>query len=75
MHWKFGFLGFFKGNFVSTLGVVPWVAINMTTFDYMKHKLTPTPLGVNYCNAISGATSGAISMMVVYPLDLIRRRL
>ncbi|PRP81223.1 hypothetical protein PROFUN_02057 [Planoprotostelium fungivorum] len=72
-----GWRGYFKGNGTNIVRIVPYSAAQFAAFEQFKKMLTKpgekdlTPL--NRLNA--GAMAGIVSVVVTYPLDLIRTRL
>jgi len=72
-----GWRGYFKGNGTNIIRIVPYSAAQFAAFEKFKKLLTKpgekdlTPL--NRLNA--GAMAGIVSVVVTYPLDLIRTRL
>jgi hypothetical protein len=71
MYGQYGIKGFYRGFLPSSIGVVPWVAINMTTFEFLKSFMEPWGMQSGYKNFLAGTISGTISMMAVFPIDLI----
>ncbi|KAF8135563.1 mitochondrial carrier domain-containing protein [Boletus edulis] len=72
-----GFAGFMRGNGINCLRIVPYSAVQFTTYEQLKKLFTrngskqldtPTRL-------ISGALAGITSVCTTYPLDLVRSRL
>jgi len=72
-----GFAGFMRGNGINCLRIVPYSAVQFTTYEQLKKLFTgngsreldtPTRL-------ISGALAGITSVCSTYPLDLVRSRL
>ncbi|KAG8213815.1 mitochondrial carrier domain-containing protein, partial [Butyriboletus roseoflavus] len=72
-----GFAGFMRGNGINCLRIVPYSAVQFTTYEQLKKLFTsngsreldtPTRL-------ISGALAGVTSVCSTYPLDLVRSRL
>jgi len=72
-----GWRGYFKGNGTNIVRIVPYSAAQFAAFEHFKRVLIKegendlTPL--NRLNA--GALAGIVSVVVTYPLDLIRTRL
>ncbi|KAL2044376.1 hypothetical protein N7G274_003081 [Stereocaulon virgatum] len=81
-----GIRSFYRGLPMGLIGMFPYSAIDLTTFEYLKQFLTnrkarlhgtdedDTTLS-NFTTAGVGACSGAIGASVVYPLNLLRTRL
>ncbi|THH05020.1 hypothetical protein EW146_g10014 [Bondarzewia mesenterica] len=72
-----GFKGFMRGNGINCVRIIPYSAVQFTTYEQMKKFFTqngkreldtPTRL-------LSGALAGITSVCTTYPLDLIRSRL
>ncbi|KAL2222125.1 putative calcium dependent mitochondrial carrier protein [Thermoascus aurantiacus ATCC 26904] len=81
-----GLFGFFRGLPLGLVGVFPYAAIDLTTFEYLKRALLARRARVNHCHeddvplsnfstGAIGAFSGALSASVVYPLNVLRTRL
>lgn len=72
-----GWRGYFRGNGVNVLRIVPYSAVQFTTYTMMKRHL-----GIDKKKArsipermLAGAVSGIVCVTATYPLDLIRTRL
>jgi len=72
-----GFTGFMRGNGINCLRIVPYSAVQFTTYEQLKKWFTnqgtkelDTPKRL-----ASGALAGITSVCSTYPLDLIRSRL
>ncbi|KAL5507145.1 hypothetical protein ACEPAH_6601 [Sanghuangporus vaninii] len=72
-----GFKGFMRGNGINCLRIVPYSAVQFTTYEQLKKWFTsygakeldtPTRL-------LAGALAGITSVCSTYPLDLVRSRL
>ncbi|ETW81055.1 mitochondrial carrier protein [Heterobasidion irregulare TC 32-1] len=72
-----GFRGFMRGNGINCVRIIPYSAVQFTTYEQLKKWFTqngareldtPTRL-------VSGALAGITSVCTTYPLDLIRSRL
>jgi solute carrier family 25 phosphate transporter 23/24/25/41 len=75
---KDGVLGLYRGLGPTLMGIAPYIAINMTTFDLLKNRYLPKTRDAPYFTLINlglGATSGFVSAALTYPTDLIRRRM
>jgi solute carrier family 25 phosphate transporter 23/24/25/41 len=81
-----GILGFFRGLPLGLIGMFPYAAIDLTTFEYLKRALVSRQAGLEHCheddvtlnNCLTGtigAISGGFSASVVYPLNVMRTRL
>jgi solute carrier family 25 protein 42 len=62
-----------KGHSATLSRVAPYAAIQFASFDFLKRRLPQPPLWWEL--VLSGATAGAISVAVTYPLDLMRARM
>eukprot|EP00033_Pygsuia_biforma_P001551 GCRY01001750.1.p1 GENE.GCRY01001750.1~~GCRY01001750.1.p1 ORF type:complete len:372 (-),score=104.59 GCRY01001750.1:386-1501(-) len=71
-----GFAGLYRGIGVSLCGIVPTVAISLTTYEELK-KLHPAPTSVVFvpCQLLTGATAGVLAQTLLYPVDTVRRRM
>ncbi|TFK44207.1 mitochondrial carrier domain-containing protein [Crucibulum laeve] len=72
-----GFKGFMRGNGINCLRIVPYSAVQFTTYEQIKKWFTrhgskelDTPKRL-----VSGALAGITSVCSTYPLDLVRSRL
>ncbi|KAL2003207.1 hypothetical protein VTN02DRAFT_4614 [Thermoascus thermophilus] len=81
-----GLYGFFRGLPLGLVGMFPYAAIDLTTFEYLKRALLARRARANHCHeddvplsnfstGAIGAFSGALSASVVYPLNVLRTRL
>ena len=81
-----GFRSFYRGLPMGLVGMFPYSAIDLTTFEYLKRFITTrnaTRRHVheddaapgNVMTAGIGAFSGALGASVVYPINLLRTRL
>ncbi|KAJ5356683.1 hypothetical protein N7517_011292 [Penicillium concentricum] len=83
---KNGLVGFFRGLPLGLVGMFPYAAIDLSTFEYLKRRLLAkkarecgcheddVPLG-NFATGAIGAMSGGFSACIVYPLNVLRTRL
>lgn len=83
---KHGMLGFFRGLPLGLVGMFPYAAIDLTTFEYLKRTILAekarqhgcheddVPLS-NFTTGAIGALSGGASASVVYPLNVLRTRM
>ncbi|CAL1707046.1 unnamed protein product [Somion occarium] len=72
-----GFKGFMRGNGINCLRIVPYSAVQFTTYEQLKKWFTnhgATPLDTP-TRLVSGALAGITSVCTTYPLDLVRSRL
>lgn len=81
-----GLLGFFRGLPLGLLGMFPYAAIDLSTFEYLKRALLARQARMNNCHeddiplnnfvtGAIGALSGGLSASVVYPLNVLRTRM
>jgi len=72
-----GFRGFMRGNGINCLRIVPYSAVQFTTYEQLKRWLTNN--GVKKLDTrmrlTAGALAGITSVCATYPLDLVRSRL
>ena len=67
---------FYKGYGSTISSLTPFIALNFCTFDFLKDQISNDFNKNNPIVSLSlGATSGAISQTLCYPLDTIRRRM
>ncbi|KAL4771364.1 mitochondrial carrier domain-containing protein [Aspergillus nidulans var. acristatus] len=83
---KNGIVGFFRGLPLGLIGMFPYAAIDLSTFEYLKRTLLArkarehscheddVPLS-NFTTGAIGAISGGVSASVVYPLNVLRTRM
>ncbi|KAF9882939.1 hypothetical protein FE257_004874 [Aspergillus nanangensis] len=83
---KHGLLGFFRGLPLGLIGMFPYAAIDLSTFEYLKRGLLARKARLNRCHeddvplnnfttGLIGAISGALGASIVYPLNVLRTRL
>ena len=73
-----GFLGLYKGLFVSLGGIAPFIGIKMASFDVLSNTFKPDKThkhSILYYNLVIGATAGTVAVTVTYPTDLVRKLL
>ncbi|KAJ5141875.1 hypothetical protein N7526_002870 [Penicillium atrosanguineum] len=81
-----GLFGFFRGLPLGLVGMFPYAAIDLTTFEYLKRALLARQARLSHCHeddinlgnfltGAIGALSGGLSASVVYPLNVLRTRL
>ena len=83
-----GIRSFYRGLPMGLVGMFPYSAIDLTTFEYCKRALVarnahrhnclesdPSAAPSNFATASIGAFSGAFGASVVYPINLLRTRL
>jgi len=73
-----GFLGLYKGLFISLAGIIPYLAISLALYDTLKdmtkkRKLSfwGSPVGL----VALGSVSAVVSQTVAYPMDTVRRHM
>lgn len=74
---KEGLLGFYKGWGATMVGIAPYIAIKMATFDALKTHYLPDKNVKHFdlINLTFGAFAGLVSMVSTYPLDLVKRKM
>lgn len=83
---KHSLFGFFRGLPLGLVGMFPYAAIDLSTFEYLKRALLDRQARAKHCHeddvplsnfttGAIGAISGALSASVVYPLNVLRTRL
>lgn len=81
-----GIRGFYRGLPMGLIGMFPYSAIDLTTFEYLKRFITARNARLWHCSedeaapgnivtASIGACSGALGASVVYPINVLRTRL
>lgn len=81
-----GLLGFFRGLPLGLVGMFPYAAIDLTTFEYLKRALVARQARLDHCHeedvtlnnfltGAIGAFSGGLSASAVYPLNVLRTRM
>lgn len=81
-----GLLGFFRGLPLGLIGMFPYAAIDLSTFEYLKRAILARQARTNLCHeddiplsnfttGVIGAISGALSASIVYPLNVLRTRM
>lgn len=77
---------FYRGLTMGLVGMFPYAAIDLSTFEYLKSKVTARKARIKKCHeddagpggfttAMIGGFSGALGATVVYPINLLRTRL
>ncbi|KAI0674980.1 mitochondrial carrier [Trametes maxima] len=72
-----GFKGYMRGNGINCLRIIPYSAVQFTTYEQLKKWFTgygakPLDTRTRLC---AGALAGITSVCTTYPLDLVRSRL
>jgi len=71
-----GFLGLYKGLFISLAGIVPYLAISLSLYDSMKSWAKSRGFGQSpILNFTMGSFAAVVGQTVSYPLDTVRRHL
>ncbi|QRV74976.1 5'-3' exoribonuclease [Ceratobasidium sp. AG-Ba] len=71
-----GFNGLFQGHSATLLRVFPYAAIKFLAYDRVHAYLMPTRAEeTNLKRFVAGASSGTLSVLLTYPLELIRVRM
>lgn len=76
-------LSFYRGFTVTLLGMVPYAGMSFLTWEYLRAKFLPVPIGeprarlkpTPVANMLIGAAAGLVAQTVSYPLEVIRRRM
>lgn len=77
---------FYRGLTMGLVGMFPYAAIDLSTFEYLKGKMTARKARIKKCHeddvapsgfttAMIGGFSGALGATAVYPINLLRTRL
>ena len=69
--YKNGIQGFYKGNVLYTLGMIPYQGTNFLTYEYLKNNYENTHANLLLFGSIAGFTSISCS----YPFEIIKRRM
>lgn len=71
-----GFRALYRGIVPTTLGVAPYVAINFALYEYLRDRMDATPgrFDSPMWKLGAGAFSSFIGGVLIYPLDLLRKR-
>lgn len=70
-YYRNGIQGFYKGNVLYTLGMIPYQGTNFLTYEYLKNNYENTHLNLLLFGSIAGFTSISCS----YPFEIIKRRM
>jgi solute carrier family 25 (mitochondrial thiamine pyrophosphate transporter), member 19 len=75
-----GWRGFYTGAFPALIQIVPYMGLNFAIYDWLAHRARGTTSHNSSSSSVvssayAGSISGAISKVVVYPLDTVKRRL
>lgn len=70
-----GIKGLYRGVYPTSLGVVPYVAVNFAVYEQLKEFMPTTDANLAHLYKLTmGAISGGVAQTLVYPFDLLRRR-
>jgi solute carrier family 25 (mitochondrial thiamine pyrophosphate transporter), member 19 len=67
-----GLAGFYAGVRPAFVQIIPYMGINFALYEALSSSSHDTSVGLA---AYAGSVSGAVSKMIVYPLDTVKRRL
>lgn len=71
-----GIRGLYRGVWPTSIGVVPYVALNFAVYEQLKEFIPQgmDPSTANFYKLTIGAVSGGVAQTITYPFDLLRRR-
>uniref|UniRef100_A0A2K6GVZ7 Solute carrier family 25 member 16 n=1 Tax=Propithecus coquereli TaxID=379532 RepID=A0A2K6GVZ7_PROCO len=69
-----GFLGFYRGQMPTILGMAPYVGVSFFTFGTLKNNPNVLVLKTRI-NSLCGGVAGAIAQTISYPFDVTHRRM
>jgi len=70
-------MGLYKGWLATMVGITPYIAFKMSTFDILRGTVIPQDRNHPYFhlyNLSLGAVAGTVAVTLTYPTDLIRRK-
>ncbi|CAG8456772.1 1623_t:CDS:2 [Paraglomus occultum] len=71
-----GYRGLFQGHSATLIRIFPYAAVKFVAYEQFKHVLMPTRTSENHVRQfIAGSLAGITSVLVTYPLELVRVRL
>ncbi|XP_065839630.1 uncharacterized protein [Oscarella lobularis] len=71
-----GFRGLYKGLGPTLLSIAPFLAVQQSSYDYMKSRASHMGLNPSISLFAScGIVAGTLAQTIVYPLDVLRRRM
>jgi len=75
-----GFRGLYKGFLLSNLGIVPYLSVSLSMYDWLKDqlpndKVSRSQVWLPLAKMGFGATASITAQLVAYPLDTVRRRM
>mmetsp|Transcript_30617 Transcript_30617/g.22693 ORF Transcript_30617/g.22693 Transcript_30617/m.22693 type:complete len:106 (-) Transcript_30617:105-422(-) len=70
-----GIAGLYKGWIATMIGITPYIAFKMSSFDMLKGYCLPDRSDPKFdiINLTLGAIAGVISVTLTYPTDVVRR--
>ncbi|SCU98192.1 LADA_0H11232g1_1 [Lachancea dasiensis] len=71
-----GVAGLYRGFWPTSIGVVPYVALNFTVYEQLREFIPSSidPAWASLYKLSIGAVSGGVAQTMTYPFDLLRRR-
>ncbi|SCV00017.1 LANO_0F04786g1_1 [Lachancea nothofagi CBS 11611] len=71
-----GIAGLYRGFWPTSIGVVPYVALNFTVYEQLREFIPSSvdPTWASLYKLSIGAISGGVAQTITYPFDLLRRR-
>lgn len=74
---KNGFFGLYKGWAMSMIGIVPYLALQLSVFDWTKTNYMPDKKSkwFDAANLLIGGWAGFVGAGLTYPADVIRRKM
>lgn len=71
-----GVVGLYRGVWPTSIGVVPYVALNFAVYEQLREFIPPSvdPGWASVFKLTIGALSGGVAQTITYPFDLLRRR-
>ena len=72
-----GFFGLYKGWVMSMIGIVPYLALQLSVFDWTATKFMPDKKSkwFDTANLLIGGWAGFIGAGLTYPADVVRRKM
>lgn len=70
-----GFYGFYRGLGLSTISVVPMIAVNFSLYEYFFKLYAGFGAPLVLQNLLAGGSSGAMASTIFFPVDLLRRQM
>jgi hypothetical protein len=74
---KHGFFGLYKGWVMSMIGIVPYLALQLSVFDYTATHFMPDKKSkwFDVANLAIGGWAGFVGAGLTYPADVVRRKM